>query len=83
MADLPVIKRYDVDEPLDARKKWLEAQIQEKKSRMFATKQEMDKCEQQIDDIRNGKMRMLQYSMIMLTEEVKKLSAEVNQVVIK
>jgi len=82
MADSLV--RYDPDRtPIDARKKWLEYQIQEKKSAMFALKQQIDKCEQEIDDIRNGKMKKIQYSMIMLTEDVKELSEELNTVLIK
>jgi hypothetical protein len=85
MGDLLVVKdkgRYDVPEPLDARKKWVEAQMQEIKSRMFAAKQELDKCDQEIDDIRNGKMKRLQYNLIMLAETLKKYNEELNEVII-
>lgn len=66
--------------PFDAKKKWLESQLQEKKSSMFALKQQLDHCEQEIDDIRNGKIKKIQYSMIMIQEEIKKISAQLNTV---
>jgi len=84
MADLQIAKqRYEVDEPADAKKKWVEAHIAELKSRMFGVKQALDKCEQEIEDIRNGKMKKLQYEMIMLGELLKKYNEELNIVIIQ
>lgn len=83
MADLDIARRYDVEPPPDAQKKWLEVQLQEKKSRLFQLKQQLDMCEQKIEDIRNGEMKKIQFSMIMVTEEVKKLSSELNTVILQ
>lgn len=83
MADLVMRPRYEVEEPSDARKKWLEAQVAEIKSRMFSTKQAIDKCEQDIEDIRNSKIKKLQYEMIMLGEVLKKYLCDLNEVIIK
>ena len=83
MADQSLIRIQDLqDAPQDAQKKWMECQIQECKSTMFALKQQLDRCEQEIDDIRNGKMKKIQYSMIMATEKLKSLTAELNTVII-
>ena len=84
MADLAIAKqRYEVDEPPDAKKKWVEAHIAELKSRMFGVKQTLDKCEQEIDDIRNGKMKKFQYELIMLGELLKKYNEDLNVVIIQ
>jgi len=84
MGDRSLVRIEDLqDAPADAVKKWLESQIQEKKSALFALKQQFDKCEQEIDDIRNGKIKKIQYSMIMLTEQLKRLTAELNTVILK
>ncbi len=84
MADLSLIRMSDLDDaPVDAKKKWLECQIQEAKSVLFKLKQQLDLCEQEIDDIRNGKMKKIQYSMIMTTEKIKSLSQELNTVSIQ
>lgn len=84
MADLAIAKqRYEVEEPPDARKKWVEAHIAELKSRMFGVKQALDKCDQEIEDIRNGKMKKLQYEMIMLGELLKRQNEELNVVIIQ
>ena len=68
------------DAPPDAMKKWLECQLQEGKSVMFKLKQQLDLCEQEIEDIRAGKMNKIKYSMIMASERVKQISAELNVV---
>ena len=84
MADLSIIRREDmIDLPLTAQKKWLESQLQEKKSGMFALKQQLDKCEQEIEDIKEGKIKKIQYSMIVLAEEVRKITETLNEVIIK
>lgn len=79
MGDLTVKPQFD-DLPELAKRKWLEAQVQEKKSGLFALKQQLDKCEQEIADIQEGKMKKIQYSMIVLTEEMKKFQQELNTV---
>jgi len=79
MADTSLVNIGDLKEaPPDAIKKWLQAQLQEKKSQMFALKQQLDKCEQEIEDIREGKIQKIKYSMIMVGEQVKKISSELN-----
>lgn len=78
MADTDIMIAPDT--PPDAQKKWLECQIQEGKSVMFKLKQQLDLCDQEIDDIRNGKMKKIQYSMIMAAEKVKNLTAQLNTV---
>ena len=83
MADLPVPINYEVPEPAHARKKWMEAQIQEKKSRLFSTRQMIDHCEQQIEDIRNGKIKALQHSMIMLEEQIKHMDGQLNAITVE
>ena len=83
MGDTQLVSVKDLQQqkvPPDAIKKWLEAQLQEKKSSLFALKQQLDKCEQEIEDIREGKIKKIKYSMIMNTEQVKKISSELNVV---
>lgn len=82
MGDLIVRPGNFEELPELARKKWLESQIQEKKSMMFRQKQQLDACEQEIEDIREGKMKKIQYSMLCLGEDIKKFQQELNQVVI-
>ena len=80
MADA-LVKRNDFDLlPALARKKWLQSQLQEKKSSMFNLKQALDKCEQEIEDIKEGKMKKIQFSMLVLADEVRDMTAELNVV---
>jgi hypothetical protein len=83
MGDL-IVRPNNLDElPQLARQKWLEAQIQEKKSSLFNLKQQLDKCEQEMIDIREGKMKKIQFSMIAVGEELQKMQSELNEVIIK
>ena len=80
MADA-LVKRNDFDSlPALTRKKWLQSQLQEKKSSMFALKQALDRCEQEIEDIKEGKMKKIQFSMLVLADEVMGMTAELNVV---
>ena len=66
-----------------AQKKWLEAKLQEKKSSLFNLKQQLDKCEQDIEDIKEGKMKKIQYSMICNAEDIKEIMSELHTVLIQ
>ena len=80
MADA-IVRRDDFESlPSIARKKWTESQLQEKKSSMFALKQSLDRCEQEIEDIKEGKMKKIQFSMLVLSDEIKNMTAELNVV---
>lgn len=62
--------------PMAAQKKWLAGQIQEKKSSLFALKQQLEKYEQQIEDIREGKVKQVEYAVLMKIEELKNYVAD-------
>ena len=80
MGDL-VVKADNFDGlPAMAKKKWLQAQLQEKKSSLFALKQSLERCEQEIEDIKESKMKKIQFSMLVITEEVKDMTQELNTV---
>ena len=83
MGDLVVIPNNLNELPQLAKQKWLEAQIQEKKSSLFNLKQQLDKCEQEMLDIREGKMKKIQFSMIAVGEELNKFQSELNEVIIQ
>lgn len=81
MAENSLITKADLERmPADAKKKWLQAMLQEKKSALFAHKQQLDKYEQEIEDIREGKINKVKYSMIMINEQIKQISQELNVV---
>ena len=80
MADI-IVRPNNLDElPALARKKWLESQLQEKKSSGFRLKQQLDMCEQEIEDIKEGKMKKIQYSMLVLDDEIRRIKDELNVV---
>jgi hypothetical protein len=83
MGDLVVRPNNMEKLPQLARQKWLEAQIQEKKSSLFNLKQALDKCEQEIADIQEGKMKKIQFSMLCITEDLKEFQQELNTVIIQ
>jgi hypothetical protein len=80
VGDLIVIPENLHELPAIAKRKWLEAQLQEKKSSAFALKQQLDMCEQEIEDIREGKMKKIQFSMLAIDAEIKKFKDELNVV---
>lgn len=81
MAENSLITKSDLERmPADARKKWLKALLQEKKSATFALKQQLDKLEQDIEDIREGKMNKIKYSLIMNIDQIKQIEQELNEV---
>jgi len=76
MAETSLITKNDLERmPRDAQKKWLQALLQEKKSTTFALKQQLDKFEQDIIDIRDGKMNKVKYSMIMTLKQIEEIEA--------
>ena len=77
MSETSMISLRDLkDAPSAAQKKWLEGQIQEKKSSLFALKQQLEKYEQQIEDIREGKIKQVEYAVLMKIEELKNYVAD-------
>lgn len=83
MGDLVVIPNNLESLPQLARQKWLEAQIQEKKSSLFRLKQALDMCEQEMLDIREGKMKKIQFSMIEVGEGIRQYQEQLNSVVVQ
>ena len=76
MAETSLITRNDLERmPKDAQKKWLQALLQEKKSATFGLKQQLDKFEQDIIDIRDGKMNKVKFSMIMTLKQIEEIEA--------
>lgn len=69
MADLPVSQNWGVEVPDDVRKMWLNVQIQELKSRITRTQQD-------IEDLMKGKVLTLQANLKMLELSLKDLEAK-------
>ena len=81
MAETSLITKNDLERmPRDARKKWLQALLQEKKSATFGLKQQLDKLEQDILDIRDGKINKVKYSMIMTLKQIDEIEAVLKEV---
>jgi hypothetical protein len=79
MSEGSLITMKDLESvPPDAKKKWLQALLQEKKSALFKLKQQLDACEQEIEDIREGRINKVKYSIIVTMEQVKKIQEELN-----
>lgn len=69
MADLNAANQWLVDPTVEVKKKWHEAAIQEKYSRIVRYKQD-------IEDLMKGKIVELEAKIIMLDMEIKELEAE-------
>ena len=70
MADLAVPVTYleNIKEPVSVQRKWLQVQIQERKSRINATRQT-------IEDLQKGQIVKLEGTMEMLTLELNELES--------
>lgn len=81
MSETSLITKSDLERmPRDAKKKWLQALLQEKKSATFALKQQLDKLEQDVVDIYEGKMNKIKYSMIMTLKQIAEIEAALKEV---
>jgi hypothetical protein len=69
MADIGVKQSWLVSETWDVEKKWIEVQIQERKSRIVRYKQD-------IEDLQKGKIVDLEARIMMLEKEIKKLQSD-------
>jgi len=80
MAETSLITKNDLERmPTDARKKWLQAMLQEKKSANFSLKQQLDKLEQDVVDIYEGKMNKIKYSMIMTLKQISEIEVALKE----
>ena len=52
------------------RKKWLQSEIQIKKSTLFGHNQQIEKYKQEIEDIREGKINKVKYSMLATLDQL-------------
>ena len=50
--------------------KWLQGKVQELKTQLFGQKQQYEKYQQQIVDIKEGKMNNVKFSMLQKLEEI-------------
>ena len=71
MADLQVEGNWLVDPTADIKRKWVEVQIQERKSRIARHKQD-------IEDLKMSKMVELEARILMLDLELKDLESQRN-----
>lgn len=69
MADIGVQQTWLVSPDREIEKKWMQVQIQERKSRIARYKQD-------IEDLVKGRMVDLEAKILMLEKEMKKLEAE-------
>ena len=69
MSDLPVEGNWLVAPDTDIKRKWIEVQIQERKSRIARHKQD-------IEDLKKGKIVDLEARILMLDKELIDLEAE-------
>lgn len=76
MADLQVEGNWLVTPNAEIERKWIEVQIQERKSRIARHKQDME-------DLIKGKLVDLEARILMLEQELKELEAKKNAVTIK
>lgn len=77
MSETSLVSLKDIqDAPLAAKRKWLEAQIQEKKTALFNLKQQLERYENDIVNIREGKMKNTEYAVLMKIEELKHFTAD-------
>jgi hypothetical protein len=76
MSDLATEGNWLVDPTDDIKRKWIEVQIQERKSRINRHKQDME-------DLINGKMVDLEARILVLEIELKDLEAKKNAITIK
>jgi len=78
MADLPIVQHqnWDVVVPEDVKRLWLDMQVQEFKSRINRTKQD-------IDDMVNGKVLGLKANLKMLELSLQELESKRSSIVIK
>jgi hypothetical protein len=75
MADLQVEGNWLVTPNAEIERKWVEVQIQERKSRIARHRQDME-------DLIKGKMVDLEARILMLEQELKELEAKKNAVTI-
>jgi phage shock protein A len=75
MADLPVPQNWDVEPPVSVQKKWVEVRIQELKSRAARHKQD-------IEDLRNGKIKDLEAKITMLELSIKDWEAKRDSIMV-
>ena len=69
MADLGTGTRYLVEANRDVKSKWLDVQIQEKKSQIVRIKQD-------IEDLVKGRIIQLEAALLMLDREILKLESD-------
>ena len=69
MADIQVEGNWLVDPTVDIKRKWIEVQIQERRSRMARHKQDME-------DLVKGKMVDLEARVLILDQELKQLESD-------
>lgn len=73
MADIPIEGNWLVSPDQEIERKWIEVQIQERKSRIARHKQD-------IEDLIKGKMVELESRILMLEKELKELESKKNRV---
>ena len=76
MADIQLEGNWLVSPTIEIERKWIEVQIQERKSRINRHKQDME-------DLIKGKLVDLEARILMLDQELKELEAKKNAVTIK
>lgn len=76
MADIQTEGNWLVDPTDDIKRKWIEVQIQERKSRINRHKQDME-------DLTKGKLVDLEARILILDLELKDLEAKKNAITIK
>ena len=76
MADIQYEGNWLVSPTTEIERKWIEVQIQERKSRINRHKQDME-------DLIKGKLVDLEARILMLDQELKELEAKKNAVTIK
>ena len=74
MADLPIEGNWLVSPDVEIKRKWIEVQIQERKSRIARHRQD-------IEDLLKGKMVDLEARILMLDRELQELEREKNKYV--
>jgi len=72
MADIPVESNWLVSPDIDIERKWIEVQIQERKSRIARHRQD-------IEDLRKGKIVDLEARIMILTKELKHLESKLDK----
>ena len=72
MADLPVNQNFLVSPDHEVEKKWIEVQINERKSRV-------NKITQDIEDLRKVQLIKLEAQIMMLEKEINKLQSELDR----